>query len=212
MLAALRLTLHHDAGRQVCKAHGSLDLIDVLSPVASCAEGVNLKFLRTNVDFDAVVDFGDYKNGSERCMAARGLVEWRNTDEPVHSSFGGKQAVCIFSLDAHGYGFEPGAFAGLRIDHGSVETFALTPAQVHAQEHLCPILRFRAARSGLYGENGVEAVAFAREQGRGLELCDVLVGRVELLFYILKHGFALRDVVLLVRHVQISFDVARNAR
>src|SRR5438445_122155 len=132
MLAALRLTLHHDAGRQVRKAHGRLDLIDVLSAVTSCPKRINLEVLRPDVDFDAIVDFRDYKHGCERGVAAGRLIEWRNTDESVHSSFGRKQTVSVFALEAHRCGFDPGAFAGVGVDHRRAKTFALTPAQIHA--------------------------------------------------------------------------------
>src|SRR5690242_16852020 len=147
MLAAFRLALHHDAGWQVRKAHRRLDFIHVLPSVASRAERVDFEVLGAYIDFDAVVHLGNYKHGRERSMATRGLVEWRNADEAVHSGFSGKQPIGILAFHADRDGLEPSALARLRIDHRSMKTLALTPAQIHAQEHLRPVLRFRAARA-----------------------------------------------------------------
>jgi len=130
----------------------------------------------------------------------------------MHASFRRKQTVGIFTLDPHGGGFYPGALAGLRIDYRSAKALALTPAQVHAQQHFGPILGFGAAGAWLDGENGVEAIAFAGEQRFGFELRDVLVGGVKLLVGIAQDGIALCDVALFVREMQISVDVAGDAR
>src|SRR5579872_1494679 len=132
MLAALGLALDHDAGGQVCKPHGRLDLVDVLSAMASRPKRVNFEIFGPNVDFDAVVNLRNHEDGCERGVAAGCLVEWRNADEPMHACFGGEQAIGIFALHADGYGLEPRAFARLRIDHRSAKVLALTPAQVHA--------------------------------------------------------------------------------
>ena len=55
---------------------------------------------------------------------------------------------------------------------------ALSPAKVHTEEHLGPICRFGAARSGAYGEEGVALVVLSAEKERAsglrviaLELC-----------------------------------------
>ena len=80
-----------------------------------------------------------------------------------------KQAVGVFAFDAHRGRLEPRAFAGLRVQDRRAETLALRPAQVHAQQHFRPVLRFGAARARLDGEDGVQAVAFAGKQRGRLE-------------------------------------------
>src|SRR6266566_7310955 len=208
VLAALRLTLDYDARRQMCKAHGRLDFVDVLSAVTSCPKRINLEVLRSDVDLDPIVDFWDNKDRCKRGMAAGRLVEGRNADEPMHASFGRKQTVGVFALDAYRCGFDPGAFAGLGVDHRRAKTFALTPAQIHAQQHFRPILRFGATCAWLYGENCVEAIAFAREQRLGLELRDVLFGSMELLLEIAQDRLTLQDIALFFCQMKIGLDVA----
>ena len=166
-------------------------LLTFCPPRAAGAERVDPQFLGLDVDFDAVVDFGDDEDRGERSVAARGLIERRDADQAVHAGFGGKQAVGVFAFDAHGGGFDAGAFAGLRIEHRCAVAFALSPAQVHAQQHLGPVLRFGAAGAGLDGHDGVEAVAFAGEQRFGLELGDVFIGGGEFAIDVVQERVAL---------------------
>ena len=74
----------------------------------------------------------------------------------------------------------PAPSPGCEIEHRGAKALALSPAQVHAQQHLRPVLRFGAARAGLDGHDGIQAVAFAGEQRGGLEFRDVFIGRVDL--------------------------------
>jgi hypothetical protein len=50
------------------------------------------------------------------------------------------------------------------------------PAQVHAEEHFGPVLRFGAAGAGFYGDDGVEAVVFTGQESFRFEVGDVGVG------------------------------------
>ncbi len=50
----------------------------------------------------------------------------------------------------------------------AVKAAALGPAQVHAQQHLGPVLRLGAAGAGVDGEKNVGAVVLAGEQGADL--------------------------------------------
>ena len=79
----------------------------------------------------------------------------------VHAGFGREQTVGVLTLDARRGRLQPRAFAGLRVEDQGAETLALSPAQVHAQQHFGPVLRLRAAGAGLDGEDGVQAIAFA---------------------------------------------------
>ena len=59
-----------------------------------------------------------------------------------------------------------------QIDDFRLEARALAPSEVHAHEHLRPILRFGSARSGVKRKDGVVAVVVARE-----EQCDTEMQR-----------------------------------
>ena len=57
----------------------------------------------------------------------------------------------------------PGLFAGLVVEHLALEAAALRPLEVHAQQHLGPVLRLGAAGARVDGHDGVGAVVLAAE-------------------------------------------------
>ena len=63
-------------------------------------------------------------------------------------------------------------FAAGHLDELCVETARLAPAQVHAQEHLGPVLRLRAAGAGLDVQEGVVGVHLAIEHAAEFELLE----------------------------------------
>ncbi len=64
----------------------------------------------------------------------------------------------------------PGFFAVLVVVHFRLEALLLGPAEIHAQQHLGPVLALRAAGAGMHGDNGVERIGLAREHGARFEL------------------------------------------
>ena len=89
------------------------------------------------------------------------------------------------------------------------EAIALRPAQIHAQQHLGPILAFGAARSGMNGHDGAFRIVLARQQHLGLQLFQV---RREMLHLALQIG---GDVFAFAREleqrVQIRSQAARSS-
>ena len=91
-------------------------------------------------------------------------------------------------------------------------SFSLRPAQIHAQQHFRPVLRFHAARAGLDGHDGVEAVVFAGEQRDRFQFRDVFIGGVDLALGVAQERIALRDVVLFLGQMEIgSMSLAMRA-
>ena len=90
------------------------------------------------------------------------------------------------------------------------EALVLRPAQVHAQKHLSPVLRFGAARAGLDGHDRVQAVAFAGEQRFRFKFRDICIGGGEFLCDVFEKRIALRVVRFFLREMEISLDVARS--
>ena len=88
------------------------------------------------------------------------MVEGRDAHEAMHAAFAGEHTVGVFAFDLDRGGFDAGFFAGGGIEDRGAKTFLFGPAQIHAQEHFGPVLRFGAAGAGLYGDDGVEAVVF----------------------------------------------------
>ena len=101
---------------------------------------------------------------------------------------------------------DPRLLARRRLLHLDVEAAALGPAQVHAQQHLGPVLRVGAAGAGADGDDGVAGVVLAAEQPRLLELGEPALDRVELA---LELG---RDPVVLDRQLGELLEVVELAR
>ena len=192
-------------------AHGGFDFVDVLAAMAAGAEGVDAKILGPDHDFDAVVDFGNHENRGERSVPPRRLVKRRNAHQAMDAAFAGQHAVGVFAFDLHGGGFDARFFAGRGIENRRAKALFLRPAQVHAQEHFRPILRFGAAGAGLDGDDGVQAVGFAREKRFGFEFGDVGIGGGEFLGEVFEKRVALRVVGFFLREMDIGFDVAHLA-
>src|SRR5580698_8581419 len=61
-LAAFDLAGDDGVGGQVRDAHGGLDLVDVLPALAAGAIGVDAQVFGADIDFDAIVDFGNHED------------------------------------------------------------------------------------------------------------------------------------------------------
>ena len=93
--------------------------------------------------------------------------------------FGLQQSEGVPAADFDFRGFDPRLLTLEKVEHLHFETVALRPAGVHAHQHLGPILRFRAAGTGVNREEGVAAVVGAAEhvlELEGLELGLDLLG------------------------------------
>ena len=177
VLAALILALHDDAARQVRDAHRGFHLVHVLAARSAGPEGVDAHIFGLHDNFDSIVNLGNDEHRGEGGMAARGLIERGNPDQAVHPAFGCEKSEGVLAFDADRGGFESRAFAGRQIHDGRAEPFAFRPAEIHAQQHFGPILRFHAAGAGLDGHDGVQAVVFTGKQRERLQLGDIGVGR-----------------------------------
>ena len=123
-------------------------------------------------------------------MAPRRLIERRDAHEPVHAGFGRQQAVGVLAGDRERHALEPGFVARLIVDHLALEAAALGPAQVHAQQHLGPVLRLGAAGARMDRDDGVLAIVLAAEHLLDLAGLHFLVERVERLRELGVDGFA----------------------
>ena len=76
-------------------------------------------------------------------------IERADPHQPVHAALALQPAVGPSAIDREGHALQPRLFAlGLVQDLG-LEAGAIGPAQIHAQQHLGPVLRLGAAGSGM---------------------------------------------------------------
>ena len=79
----------------------------------------------------------------------------------MHAGFGRQQAEGVLAGHRERRALDAGLVAGLVVDDLALEAAALAPAQVHAQQHLRPVLRLGAAGAGVDRDDGV-----ARDRAR----------------------------------------------
>ena len=80
-------------------------------------------------------------------MAPIAGIEGRLAHQAVHAGLGSQPAVGILADNVDGRALDPGNLTGRRLDDFRLELVRLRPAQVHAQQHLRPILRLGATRA-----------------------------------------------------------------
>ena len=107
--------------------------------------------------------------------------------------------------DGEGGGLDAGFVAVLDFVDLDLEVLALAPADVHAHEHLGPVLGLGAACAGMDDDDGVERIGLLGEHGLGFELVGEfdqgwdLAGQV---------GFG---VFALLGEFEVGFDVVGAA-
>jgi len=142
----------------------------VLTALAGRAIGVDAQVFFVDVDFYGIVNFRGDENRGERSVSAFVGVERRNPHQTMHTGFGLEVAVSVFALHDCGHVLYAGLFSVLNVEQVPVEAIALGVTLIHAHQHCGPVLRFRAARTGIYGDNGIGSI------GRpGKHLLELLV-------------------------------------
>ena len=80
-------------------------------------------------------------------VCRRGVrVEGADAHQSMHADLGGQVAVGVLALDQHGGALDARLLAGLDVGDVALEAPAVAPAQVHAQQHLRPVLALRCRR------------------------------------------------------------------
>ena len=173
VLAALVLAGDDDARGSVRQAHRRFGLVDVLAAGAARTVDVHLDVGRVQVDLDVVVDFRRDEHRRERGVAAIAGIERRLAHQPMHAGLGAQPAIGVVALDLDGGALHARDFARLRIDDFGVEAARRRPLEIHAQQHLRPVLRLGAARARLDVEEGVVRIHLAAEHALEFELAHV---------------------------------------
>ena len=80
--------------------------------------------------------------------------------------------VTVRSVDRQGRALDPGFVSGQEVQRFNLESLPFSPPHVHAQQHLRPILGFRAAGPGVDGEDGVVGIPLPRQQHLDSKLAE----------------------------------------
>ena len=152
---------------------------DVLAASAARPVRIDTDLFVFDLEIDVFRQLRPDVEGRKRRMAARGLVEGRNAHEAVHAGLGRQQPVRVLPCHRDRGTLDPGLFGRLKVDHFSLEPSALRPPEVHAKQHLGPVLRLGPARAGVDRDDRVLAVVLAAEHLLDLAGLHVLLERVQ---------------------------------
>src|ERR1039457_617241 len=196
--------LHHDAAWEMRHPHGGIGHVDMLSAGAAGPECIDAQVLFLDIDLDFVVHLREDEDAGEGGVTARVGVEGRDAHQAVDADFGLQQAVGVLAVDLEGGALDARTFAFQAVGHDGGEALALGPPQVHAEQHLGPILALRAAGAGVYGDDGGTRVVFAGQEHGRFQALQVLGVGLEIALDIADDGFAFagefEQGVEIVRH------------
>src|SRR6185312_4717615 len=128
-----------------------------------------------------------------------------NAHQAMNADLASQQSECVLSADGKGRGFDARFFTGLIIVEYGFEALALRPTQIHAHEHLRPILRLGPTRARMNGDNRIATVILSAQQRLRFQLFDNRAEVVDLALQFLIDAFAF------TRQLEVSFDVLSTA-
>ena len=144
-------------GRHVREAHRGIGLVDVLTAGAGGAIGVGAHILVEDLDVDRVVDLRIDPHARERGVPARVRIIRADAHQTMHARFRLQPAVRVLAMHEHRRGLDAGRVAALLFQQIGLEAARIRPTQIHAHQHLGPILALGAACAGIELDVGVVA-------------------------------------------------------
>jgi hypothetical protein len=109
----------------------------------------------------------------------------------MDAALAGQLAEGVLAGDGEGGRLDARLFAVLVVVHLGFEALLLGPAQVHAHQHLGPVLALGAARAGMHGDDGVQRIGLAVEHGARFQLLGKGGQGLDVALQIGEHVFAL---------------------
>src|ERR1041384_6551404 len=80
-------------------------------------------------------------------MSSRCLIEGRDANEAVDAGFSSQKAVGVFTFHSERNALQSRFLAWLILEHFGLEAALFGPLEIHAEQHLGPVLRFGATRA-----------------------------------------------------------------
>ena len=123
------------------------------------------------------------------------LVERREPDETVRSALRLEDPVRVLAVHDHRRGLQASLLPRARLEHLGLKAAAFSPALIHAQQHLRPILGVRAAAAGLDRHDCVARVVLAVEERVLLQPLELLAQRLQRRLDLRRHVAVHREQV-----------------
>ena len=152
----------------------------------------------------------------ERGVATVRRVEWRLPHETVDAAFGLQHAVGVLAANRDRGGLEARLLARARLEQLVLEAPVGRPAQVHAEEHLGPVLGVGPPRSRVDLQDRIAGVVLSGEERVLLEPPELAFERVDDLGDLraelaLTEGEELLRVVVLALEALVALELPRRA-
>ena len=140
-----------------------IGLVDVLAPSTAGPVGVDAQVGGIDVDFDVVIDFRCHEDRGKGGVSTIPGIERRLANQTVNTGFRPQPAEGVVPSDMHGGTLDARHFARRALDEFALEPTRLTPAQIHAEQHFGPILRFGPTGTRLNVEECTHGIHLAAE-------------------------------------------------
>jgi hypothetical protein len=131
-------------------------------------------------------------------VAAVAGIKGRLAHQAMDTGLGAQPAVGVIALEMDGGALDTRHFTGGDLDEFGLEATALAPAQVHAQQHIGPILGLSTAGAGLDIQEGVVGVHLAGEHAAEFQIGEFALHMLQ----VIDHRFDGLLVALLGGHIQ----------
>jgi hypothetical protein len=155
--------------------HRGLGTVDVLAAGTAGPVDIHPQIRRIDLDVDIIIDLRGDEHRGKRGMPAVAGVERRLAHEPVYAGFGAQPAIGMVTAHVHRRALDPGHLAGRHLEQFRIKSHQLGIHQVHAQQHLGPVLRLGAALPRVDVDEGIVFVHRAGKHAAELELGDLLL-------------------------------------
>ena len=110
-------------------------------------------------------------------------IKGRLADQTMHPRLCSQPAKGVLSFKLDRGTLQSRYFTCGCFDQSGLKSLVLAPSQIHAEQHLGPVLRFSATGSGLYIKIGVVLIGLAREHATEFELFEYGLEAHKVLFY-----------------------------
>ena len=157
----------------------------MLTACARSTEDVDGKIGRIDFNVDGIIHFRIDVDRGEGGVTARIGVKGAFTHQTMNAGLGAQRAVRPLALNKERAGLDAGDFTRCFFFKGDLKALAFGVAHIHAFEHACPVLSFRAARTGLNFQIAVGRVHRLVEHALKFELSNFVLDAV----YILSDNF-----------------------
>jgi hypothetical protein len=161
--------------------HGRVRDIDMLAARSAGAIRIYPQILIIDVHLDLILHFRIGKNRSKGSMTPAAGIIGRNAHQAVDAVLCFHVTVGIGALHRYGGSLDPGLLTILVVQYLGPETAPLSPAQIHAEQHLGPILGLRATCPGVDADDSVPCICLVTQKRLQFEGIQCFLNLLKLL-------------------------------